>query len=766
MELKYLLFDQTAVATLVSRSVLQSIEYTQGQRLIEHLCGDGESEILENVYIKYMKDGILFIGKQSTANVKDKGSKVFCVDLTSCSVLSEKDRPADLLTVMQKTFRTVLKIWDHQPLSSSEKINRSKTIIFPFVMPDHRRIVIERSNDVTRLEKRNIVYPLLAYKYTAEDPHGEETVDTDILSKAGKDYADEHYQVQRLFPETDSYNDNTGSLALGTASGGKLEGKDSFVFWNYDIQYANLTESQKYVVDFESLDNPLRIDGAAGTGKTLSMLMRAYRLLRMHREKRIPFRIIFISHSTSTCAQGKAIFSNYPEGIRFMQGEEPQSIRFVTLLDYCKEFSKIGSGSLLEPDAGDSKSYQLQIIGEVLEDAQDKLLINTYRPLLSERIRQVFDNLTDESMQSTCSLLQHEFSIQIKGRTDCTLEKYKDLKPITNGLYCETDHDKEFIFRLFTEYQKILRTYNNFDVDDVILETLSRMDAPVWRRERQDEGYDYIFVDEMQLFNINEQSVFHFLTRDYTKKKIPICFALDYCQAVGDRGDTGQDYVERAFGALERKKYRTVFRNSPQIAAFCASIAASGVLMFQDSFMNPYDIIQNSFTDQEERKSQKEPILYMYQNDNEMIKSLDGHLKGLMKDLQCRRSDIAIISFEPNLIIQEGVDRLSDAVGKNIALLDANTAIDENCYVFASPRAVNGLEFQAVVMLGVDEGRVPQTIGTDDISKHFVRYSAYNLLYLVASRAKYRLILLGSNLNGRSPCLEHSIKSGYLTVAD
>ena len=51
MEPKYLLFDQTAVATLVSRSVLQSIEYTQGQRLIEHLCGDGESEILENVYI-------------------------------------------------------------------------------------------------------------------------------------------------------------------------------------------------------------------------------------------------------------------------------------------------------------------------------------------------------------------------------------------------------------------------------------------------------------------------------------------------------------------------------------------------------------------------------------------------------------------------------------------------------------------------------------------------------------------------------------------
>lgn len=763
--MKYLLFDQNAIATYVSRNVLQSIEYTQGKRLVEHLCGNGDSEILEDVYIEHNKDGVLFVGKRSSNETEDKADKIFCVDLKNCKILEEKDKPAELLTIMQKVFRTTLKIWNRQPFSTSERINKTKSIVFPFVMPDRRRIVIERSNNVERLTKRKISYPLIAYNYTTEEPHGEETVNTALLCKAGEEYALRRYQIQRLFPIPDTYNKDSTNLAIGQITGGKLESKDNFAFWNYDVQYENLTESQKYVVDFSSLDRPLRVDGAAGTGKTLSLIMRAYRLLMMHREKQQPFRIAFFSHSVSTCEQSKAIFSNYLHGISFMQGLESQSIQFITLLDFCKDFAGIADGTLLEPDAGNSKSYQLQLIEQVLEEAKQSFLINTYRPIISEKLRQMFSDISSNvSVQNICSLLQHEFSVQIKGRTDCTLEAYKELPSITNGLYCETETDKEFIFRLFTEYQTLLKTYNSFDVDDVVLETLSRMNAPVWRRQRAEEGFDYIFVDEMHLFNINEQSVFHFLTRDFTKKVIPICFALDYCQAVGDRGDTANDYAERAFGELERKKYHTVFRNSPKIANFCASIAASGVLMFQNSFENPYDITQNNFTDQEEKKSQDAPMLYMYQNDDKMINSLSIHLEKLMKDLQCKQKEIAIISFDSNLVSEEGARKLSDITKKKIAFVDTNLAVNENKFVLASPYSVNGLEFQAVILIGVDEGRVPQTIGTDDISQHFVRYSAYNLLYLVSSRAKYRLILLGSNLNGRSSCLEHSIEAGYLEV--
>lgn len=764
--IKYLLFDQRAISLIVSRSTLQSVEYNQGMRLVQHICGKGNSEILEDVYIEYNNNGVLFVGKRTDSDESQKGDKIFCVDLTTCNILSEESNPTNLLIVMQKVFRTALKIWNRQPFSSSERINQTKSIVFPFVMPDRRRIVIERSNNVDRLTKRNISFPLLAYKYSSEDPHGEEKVDTSILAKAGEAYVARRYQIQGLFPVTETYTNTDSTPALGQTVGGKLERKDNFAYWNYETQYKNLTESQKYIVDYDNLDRPLRIDGAAGTGKTLSLLMRAYRLLVSYKEKKQPYRIIFFSHSVSTCEQGKEIFSNYPLGTSFMDPSSEQTIRFTTLLEFCEKFSKIESTSVLDYDAGNAKSYQLQLIQQVLEEAKNNYTINTYLPLLSNNVQEVFSDLTEASIQSICSILQHEFSIQIKGRTDCTLESYIELPSIQNGLLCENKTDKEFIFRLFAEYQKILNTYNNFDVDDVILETLSRMNAPVWRRLRFEEGYDYIFVDEMHLFNINEQSVFHFLTKDYNKKDIPICFALDYCQAIGDRGNTTNDYIENAFGKIEKKKYHTVFRNSPQIANFCASIAASGVLMFQESFVNPYDTVQNNFTMQEEQKAQYTPRLYMFKNDDAMLTALGNQLDELMRNLQCKKREIAIISFVPPLASAEGAKIISERIKKNVRFVDDYCVVPENEFLLTSPYFINGQEFQAVILLGVDEGRVPQTIGTDDISQHFVKYSAYNLLYLSASRAKYCLKIMGSLLNGRSSCLEHSIEAGYLEISE
>ena len=84
--------------------------------------------------------------------------------------------------------------------------------------------------------------------------------------------------------------------------------------------------------------------------------------------------------------------------------------------------------------------------------------------------------------------------------------------------------------------------------------------------------------------------------------------------------------------------------------------------------------------------------------------------------------------------------------------------------ILASPFEINGMEFQAVVLVGVDEGRLPQTYGTSDISQHFIMYSAYNMLYLAVSRAKYHITILGSDTNGISSCLEHAINADTIEV--
>lgn len=775
--MNFLLFDENALNSYVSATTVQSIEYSHGQRFIDHIRKKLQTEIFEGTVIEYCDNGVIFLGKDFSSSKADGSAsnrKIFCIDLDQCKITAEND--ATLLFILQKIFRTALKIWNRQPFSFSERVHETKSIVFPFTYPDPRRIVIERSKSILQLDKRGIDFPLLAYKYNAEEPpQDDDDINTNTLKNAGKLYCQRYYELKRKLQDgstlvKDLASNNHDAMHMVEATKEVL--RSDFIYCDYEQQYKRLTISQKEVVDYAKYDSPLRIDGAAGTGKTMSMIMRAYRMLEEHRKSKVPFNIIFFAHSQSTFRRNVSVFQNYPHGNDYLREDSSQHISFITLSDFCLDFSGISPGLLAERDAGDAKAYQLMIIENVVEKAIRTNRMRTYRSFLSQEMKDAF-NQEKTALNALLAMLQHEFSIQIKGRTDSTIDKYYEIPSIPNGLPCKDKKDKDFVFSLFCDYQNELKSFGAFDLDDVVMETLSRLNAPVWRRERTTCGYDYIFVDEMHLFNINEQSVFHFLTRNPEKKEkeIPICFALDYSQAIGDRGDVQSDYLEKKFGTAKSKKYNVVFRNSPQITDFCAAIAASGVMMFNENFSNPYSTTPKGYAqnEEEERKS-KIPFLYLYDNDEDMLNSLSKHINNITKALQCKPWDIAIIAFDSKFCSADGIENIRLKTGMDFQLLtDAQRSTSgkkANGYVIASPYDINGLEFQAVILIGVDEGRVPQTTGTSDISQHFIKYSAYNLLYLAASRAKYRLIILGNQLKGISSCLIHSIETKYLEVAE
>ena len=62
--MKFLLFDEYAISTYVSENRLQSVEYPEGKKFIDHLHGKLASEIFCNTKIEYTKDGILFVGRK------------------------------------------------------------------------------------------------------------------------------------------------------------------------------------------------------------------------------------------------------------------------------------------------------------------------------------------------------------------------------------------------------------------------------------------------------------------------------------------------------------------------------------------------------------------------------------------------------------------------------------------------------------------------------------------------------------------------------
>lgn len=777
--MKYILFDESAVEYFVTNSECQSTDYIKGKELIEIILGNSsECNAFKEINIVKTDQGLLFIGRT-------KSTKILVIDLTRCKLLDvERNYPENILVVLQKTFRASMRFWNHLPFINAERVNNSKLVVFPFPYNynnnDNKRIVLEREPKSRRLEKRGIKSPILAYKYSGETvmPGSKEVVDVNVLDDAGEYYISIRNTIGNYSKPNEIIQE--GNSGFDDISISTTVGNEGFKYLTYNVQYSKLTINQKKVVDCNNNNLPLRITGAAGTGKTTSMLLRAYKLLLNAKDQNKAFKIIFFAHSESTKFELIEAFKLLDTQNEFLDSENDQTIEFITLFAFCKRFRNIKDIQVLDDDATDAKEYQLMLIENALEEIMDHDY-KTYKLYLSQELRTLIENT---SKYILCVMLQHEFSIQIKGRADGVFENYCELTSLKNGLplvELKSDllskegqcKDKEFIYKIYQQYQKSLETSAVYDVDDIVIEALLGLNAPIWRRKRATSGYDYIFVDEMHLFNLNEQNTFHYLTKDIDQKKIPICFAIDYSQTIGDRGDLTDSYIERELSNDYAVEYNTVFRSAPQIVELCASIIASGALIFQATFRNPYKSTPQNSSTYNEMSDFYMPELIMYNDERNMISGLKELCDQTVKKLQCKNHKIAIITFDEDYLTEEKSQLISSVIGRKIYVLNGrnyssvNDEVKKNdSIILTSPYNINGLEFDAVILLGIDGKRVPATEGVADIGKNFLKYKAYNMLYLAVSRAKYKVYMIGNQQNGESECIKHSVASGTIKLTE
>lgn len=754
--MKYILLEKSAIEELINNIQMQSIEFDLSREFISCLRKGEVKDIIKTVGMVQTKEGLLIGGNKLT-------NTFLLFDLEQCNII-EKCSDQELLIVLQKSFRFAVRFWNRQSFTTCEKIFKDKTVIFPFPfsMNSSNRIVIARNISDKRLDSRGINNSLLAYKYNDESTAAsvEENPETNNYRKGGEEYLKNKNALRGLLVKKAGNNNKKkeNESAVQIVRLEHMIADSSFKYMDFDRQFQLLTSSQKKIVDYEDLGTPIKIAGPAGTGKTASMVLRAVKMLREASERKKDIFIYFFTHSKSTEAAVKQMFSIMAEQEWFEEGN-PQHIKITTLQDFCVSYIKLNNTQIIDLDASEAKQYQLLLIQDAYSKIIEKNIFNTFRCLMSEKAVSFFEQ---EEENKIIMLLQYEFSVNIKGMSEGDLEKYKKIKAIKNGIPFEKEADKEFVYRIYTAYQQSLESQSVYDTDDIILEALARLNAPLWRRERSRLGIDYLFVDEMHLFNLNEQQLFHYLTKDVTK--IPICFALDYGQIIGERADLDKSYIEEEFSNDKAycQEFGTVFRSSQQIAELCASITASGALLF-DAFINPYKYCESRFTAKEEEMCGV-PKLIMYENDKEMMDSLEKHVKGLVNHFKCPLNEIALVFFDERLLESD----IKFKVGKySVSYIDGrrNGTIDakQDKIVCSLPEYINGLEFTCVVLVGVDEGRVPQS-GIFDISTNFLRYNALNKLYLACSRAKYSVTILGTNIRGRSSCLEHSIECETIEV--
>jgi hypothetical protein len=429
----------------------------------------------------------------------------------------------------------------------------------------------------------------------------------------------------------------------------------------------------------------------------------------------------------------------------------------------------ISESEFIDRDALESKELQLLYISEALE-----LSITDDLPGHSKFLSEEFlEFMNTEDRWRIVTMMQHEISVIIKGRAAEDLDRYKKVPPLKYGMPISTDADKGFVYSVFRTYQMFLSDAGQFDTDDVVLTAIGQLDTPIWRRRRVRDGYDAVFIDETHLFNINELSLFHYFTKH--EGPFPITYSIDRAQAVGDKGWSSDD-ISVSIGrddnidTSDDQFMKTVFRSSPEIVNLAFAILSSGATLFTN-FDNPMQAASSGFTELEERLC-ADPSYHNVPNETALIEAAFDRADALHKELGCRRSDILIVSLSNEIV--QNLTLHAEARNKPFLLLtkrgDAlavEAAREAAQWIIGHADFVGGLEFQGVVVVGVDGGRVPPSSGNDNFSsKSFLSYVSHNRLYVAVSRARYRVDFIGEKARGPSRIIVPAIEAGLISVVE
>jgi hypothetical protein len=722
-----------------------------------------------------MGDGLFITGQTvSTA------SKFVVIDEEQAGMFRQQTA-ADALFSFQKLLRFAKKLWQGLSLTFAERMisGSSKAVIFPYrYKPVPFRIVIEREPMADRLAKRGQGGNwLLVYKVGHEtgDANREQAGLTNFrkaveavpdLRKALADQA-----VKNLNGNGEIAIDQMQVTQLSPASQASF-GTTS-LYRRFEDWLPLLTEQQtKFVTS--PITKPMRIEGAAGTGKTLALILKAVHALREAKRAGQPCHLVFVTHSDATKRTIEEVTSVI-DGDGFVLSDRrlsTQSLKVCTLSELCAETLKqsISESEFIDRDAMESKETQLLYISEAL----DRAMLEDF-PGHSKFMTPEFKSfLETEDRWRIVTMLQHEISVIIKGRAAEDLDRYKKVPPLKYGLPIGSDADKGFAVTLFRMYSEYLSGAGQFDTDDVVLTTIGQLDTPIWRRRRTRDGYDAVFVDETHLFNINELHLFHYFTRK--EGPYPIVYSVDRSQAVGDKGWSTSEIAstlidQKGSNPDEQAEFmRTVFRSSPEIVNLAFAILSSGATLFTN-FDNPMEAAASGFTEAEERLC-ADPLYLRVASQEELIDAAFERAEVLQKELDCRRSDILIVSLSEQ-VVKELAER-AESRNKPLLVLKkrgdttaVEAARESAQWVVGHADFVGGLEFQAVVIVGVDGGRVPPSGDNENFSsKSFLSYVSHNRLYVAVSRARYRVELIGERARGPSRLIAPAITAGLVKERD
>ncbi|WP_426758637.1 UvrD-helicase domain-containing protein [Klebsiella variicola] len=750
--MNFIAIESNAARKIVSERMLQSADYDKGQ-ILARLLKDGKiSDFSLDIKALSINSGIYILSK----NPNKKNLLIF--DTTTFNGFQRSS--SEVVTILQKSCRLAIKLWDKIGHSPCEKIINGTSLIallpLSFTTGKSYKVILDKSPDKERQEKRN-ESSFLIFQDGYDTAENEPKLANFRKAKEG------FLEIDPLTLFKSSENQSDPSSSYLSVSEIHEAGNLNNPHMGLDYWTKNLTESQKKFVFSESF-GPDILKGAAGTGKTLSLILRSVVQLKNAKKTDNQLRAIFITHSIATKNNIENLIASNG-GDEFINSGKLQSIEVTTLQEWCINNlgNRISATEYLDSDALESKQLQLLYINEALEDFFIKDYAGSLN-FISPKLKKFFGN---NDPWGISILLQEEISTYIKGRAGDDLKTYMSLPRTKNIIPIENDDDFKTIFSIYNKYQEKLIALNLFDSDDITLSALKETSTPIWKRRRMTAGFDIMYIDETHLFNINELSLFHNLLKPNSNH---IVFTMDRSQATGDTTITKEDVAKELDANLANEHgLSAVFRSSEHIINLASCVLASGATLFQE-LENPLAESMTGHTSLIEDKCCV-PYIITKQNASEVYRASFSFVDHIAQELDISKSDVLIVPctdqvFKELKNFAESNDKEYISIERRGDNLAVEAAATNNLYVIGGMDYIGGLEFSVVVIVGADSDKFPDQSTYTGESLHFINYSSFNKLYVAITRAKYQIVLIAEKTQKISPLLETAVTEGLLTYND
>ncbi|WP_454882634.1 UvrD-helicase domain-containing protein [Sphingomonas oryzagri] len=518
----------------------------------------------------------------------------------------------------------------------------------------------------------------------------------------------------------------------------------------------------------KSHDQPVRLRGAAGTGKTQAMTIKCIKDLLDDLEGDNTKTFAFLTHSSALAHDViRGMFSALDPTDKWRTSRTVDGLPKLwigTLYELAEERLSYAQKGLrpLSLDGQEGREYQRILIEDAIAKAlaDPRIMLDIladeaeFQKLLSSSDRRA--TLVDDLMNEFAGVLDAE-NIR-KGTSEA--DRYLGGGSRESWqMLLQSKAQRQAVLEIHDAYRALLKHERLLSMDQMTADFGRYLTTHEWEQLREKLGFDVIFVDEYHYFSRNESMTLQgiFRSRAGQSGKWPLLMAYDLKQSTSDAALGGgvERFRNPGVGVSAFVDLKENYRSTPEITKLLQDLDASFPAM---DLEGEYDThIASS-----EQDHGDVPVLKVYGRDQELLDSVFDEAVADARRLGGRK--VAVLCLNDLLF-----DRYLKAARINGKYVPLTTREDlkgvqyaRGRCIFSMPEYVAGLQFDAVYLLHADQSDL-----SDEMLSQGARRRYVHRMYLGASRAQKKLMISASlERGGKSEVLDGPLHAASLRRID